>query len=365
MIRWTASNYVHFVGLILFLLNFEGNAQPIFLGSPISSEVYLEGYYGIDFGNPASGNRPSFLYSFHRNNAPSINFSLVQLHYQQKKVRGAFGVHFGTFTDRNYAIEPGILQHIYQAKIGFQLGSSGRTWIDMGIMESHIGFESAKGGTCWVASRSLLAENTPYYSAGFQLNYTSSDSTFYLAGLVLNGWQRITRQGANVLPAIGHQITWTPQSFLTFNSSSYIGNEYPEKLRRMRYFHHFYAKLEGKTSGLIAGFDVGIEQLNLKSKYYGQWLSAIVISRKELSTHFAAALRVEYFYDKYGIIIPTDEAPFNNLGWSLNVDYSLDFPVILRLEYRSFYNQVDYFEWGTNSTYINHYIGFQAALHLK
>lgn len=359
MSHWIVSNFnrTYLVSLFIFLV-FVNWAQDVDSSKRFSTEIYLEAYYGFDFGRPANQERPAYLYSFHRHNEPNINLSLIEFNYTSPKFRSDLGVLFGTFSARNYAIEPGILKHLYQAKVGLKLSSKSDTWLDIGIMESHIGFESAKGGTCWTASRSLLAENTPYYSAGIQLSYTSRDSSIYLAGLLLNGWQRITRKGANRLPAIGHQFTWSPTNSLTLNSSSYVGNEYPENERKMRYFHNFYTKWEQKKMGLIAGLDVGAEQLSYQSDYYGHWLSAILVMQRKFGPFISAATRIEYFYDKNGIIIPTlDDLPFSNLGWSCNVDYTFPFPLMLRLEYRSFYNEQNYFTWGTKPTHVNHYIG--------
>jgi hypothetical protein len=365
MKRWIATNCLKPL-LLLTVQSFGifGWSQPHDSTNRFTTEIYIEAYYGYDFGNPGNQNRPEFLYSFHRHNEPNINFSLIQFNYSHNRVRSDLGIHFGTFSARNYAIEPGILKNIYQAKIGFQLSKKSNTWVDLGIMESHIGFESAKGGESWIASRSLLAENTPYYSAGIQFSHTTKDSTIYLAGLILNGWQRMTRKGANQLPAVGHQFKWTPNTKFTINSSSYIGNEYPEFQRRMCYFHNFYAKYERKQLGLIAGVDLGAEQRSYQSNYYGHWLSAILVARKKVGDNLSAAIRGEYFYDKNGIIIPTEkDVPFSNIGLSCNVDYTFDFPLKIRLEYRSFYNDRAYFTWGTKPTAVNHYVGIHLITH--
>ena len=354
--------------LVLFLtfefISVQAYGQKTDSTQRFSTSIYLEGYYGYDFGNPVSQNRPDFLYSFHRHNEPNINLSLIEFNYNHARIRSDLGVLFGTFSTRNYEIEPGILKNIYQAKIGFQLSSTRNSWMDIGIMESHIGFEGAKGMDCWTASRSLLAENTPYYSAGIQISHTTKDSTLYFAGLILNGWQRVTRKGFNQLPAVGHQFKWTPNDRITINSSSYIGNEYPEAERRMRYFHNFYTKYEKNQIGWIAGIDFGTEQLAYQSKNYGNWFSAVFVVKKNFGQHLSSALRGEYFYDKNGIIIPTEgEVPFKNIGISTNVDYTFNFPLTFRIEYRSFYNERNYYEWAQQPSSVNHYTGLHIISH--
>jgi hypothetical protein len=41
-------------------------------------------------------------------------------------------------------------------------------------MPSHIGFESVISADCWTLTRSLLAENSPYYETGMRLEATST-----------------------------------------------------------------------------------------------------------------------------------------------------------------------------------------------
>nr|WP_290930803.1 outer membrane beta-barrel protein [Haliscomenobacter sp.] len=60
-------------------------------------------------------------------------------------------------------------------------------------MPSHIGFESAIGKDCWNLSRSILAENSPYYETGVRLSLNSANGKWYAAAMLLNGWQRMAR----------------------------------------------------------------------------------------------------------------------------------------------------------------------------
>ncbi len=46
-------------------------------------------------------------------------------------------------------------------------------------MPSHIGFESAVGSDCWNLTRSILAENSPYFESGIKLNYTNKKQDVY------------------------------------------------------------------------------------------------------------------------------------------------------------------------------------------
>jgi len=43
--------------------------------------------------------------------------------------------------------------------------------------------------------------------------------------------------------------------------------------------------------------------------------------------------------------------------------YTFDFPLKIRLEYRNFYNEREYFTWGPNPTAVNHYVGIHLITH--
>ncbi|OQW43057.1 MAG: hypothetical protein A4S08_10190 [Proteobacteria bacterium SG_bin4] len=70
----------------------------------------------------------------------------------------------------NYAAEPGILGNLYEGNVGLKLSGSNNLWLDIGVFPSHIGFESAVGKDNWTLTRSLVAENTPYFESGAKIS---------------------------------------------------------------------------------------------------------------------------------------------------------------------------------------------------
>ncbi len=137
----------------------------------------------------------------------------------------------GTYPNANLATEPGVLKNIYEANIGVKLSSSRNLWLEAGIFGSHIGFESAIGKDCWTLTRSILADNTPYYEAGAKVSYNTPDGKWFLSALVLNGWQRIQRVDGNSLPSFGTQVMFKPTDEITLNSSTFIGTDKPDSAR--------------------------------------------------------------------------------------------------------------------------------------
>lgn len=71
----------------------------------------------------------------------------------------------------NYVAEPGILKNIYEANIGVKLSRKYDLWLDVGIIPSHIGSESAVSKDCYTLTRSIAAENSPYFETRAKLTY--------------------------------------------------------------------------------------------------------------------------------------------------------------------------------------------------
>ncbi len=304
--------------------------------SPLKISGYLETYYSYDFGNPANHTRPGFFYSFNRHNEVNLNLGFIKAAYTTDKVRGNLAVATGTYMNVNLAAEPGVLKNIFEANAGVKISKTKNIWIDAGIFASHIGFESAIGKDCANLTRSILAENTPYYESGVKISYTSKNEKLFLSGMVLNGWQRIRRVDGNNTPAFGHQLIYKPTSKITLNSSSFIGNDKPDSVRQMRYFHNFYTQIQlSDKVAFTAGFDIGAEQKTKGSKSFNSWYSPVLILKFNTSAKTAVAVRGEYYSDKNAVIINSGTTNgFKTFGYSLNFDYSVASNVLFRIEGR-------------------------------
>ena len=304
---------------------------------PVKISGYLETYYIYDFSDPDDSSRPGFFYSYNRHNEVNLNFGYIQANCKQDRVRGKLALMAGTYANANLAAEPGVLKNVFEANVGVKVSQTKDLWVDAGIFASHIGFESAIGATCWNMTRSMLADNSPYYEAGAKLSYTSANKEWFVSGLFLNGWQRIQRIPGNQTPAFGHQLTWTPNDKVTLNSSSFVGSDTPDSLRRMRYFHNFYGIFQvSKKVGLIVGFDIGAQQAAKGSSNHNTWYSPVAIVRYTPTEKIALAARAEYYSDENGVIIAT-ETPngFQTAGYSINLDLQVTDHVLWRLEVRT------------------------------
>lgn len=313
--------------------------------APFVISGYAEAYYSYDFSRPVNNTRPSFLYSHNRTNEVNLNLAFIRGAYTTENVRGTLTLATGTYMNANYAAESGVLKLVYEANMGVKLSRKADLWLDAGILPSHIGWESAVSKDCPTLTRSLAAENSPYFETGARIGYTTKNGKWYLSALLLNGWQRIQRPDGNTTPAFGTQVTWKPTPAITLNSSSFAGNDKPDSVRRMRYFHDLYGIFQVNSHvSAILGFDIGAEQQQKGSVRWNTWYTPVLILKGQTSAKTAIAVRAEYYKDKDGVIVAS-AAPggFSTWGFSANFDYQVRSNIVWRTEARNLYSRQEQF----------------------
>ncbi|MBD2721581.1 porin [Hymenobacter armeniacus] len=302
--------------------------------NPLTTYGFVDAYYGYDIKYANGNERQFFLYSHNRQNEFAINQALLGVRYDDGKVRGALGLHAGTYVSANYANEDVVLRHVYEAYAGFRPFAN--AWLDAGIFGSHIGFESAISKDNWTLTRSIMAENSPYYESGVRFSYEFSPK-LTLTGVVLNGWQNIRE--TNQAKALGTQLQWKPSAKVVVNSSTFYGNEQPDGAPvARRYFHDFYVTYApAERLNLALVFDVGKQQSAAPG--YDTWHSGAAFVKYRLAEKLSGTLRGEYYYAERGVLIQSikpeaTDADFRVAGGSLNLDYAPAPNVVLRAEGR-------------------------------
>ena len=325
---------------------------------------YVEAYYTYDFGNPVDHNRPGFIYAFNRHNEINLDLGYVKAAYESNNVRANLALAAGTYMNANYSAEPGVLKNIYQADAGVKISKNKNLWIDAGIMPAHIGFESAVSKDCWTLTRTMLADNSPYFETGAKLSYTTDNEKWFLAAVVVNGWQRIERVDGNNTPAFGHQLTYKPNDKVTLNSSSFIGNDKPDSVKQMRYFHNFYGIFQITDKfAITTGFDIGAEQKEKGSSKYNSWYSPVFIARITPNAKNSIALRGEYYNDESGVMIGYGTPNgFKTWGYSINYDYLIRDNAMWRIEARGLSSKDEVFTKDGNPTNNNFFITTSLAV---
>jgi hypothetical protein len=329
----------------------------------LSISGFADVFYVYDFNLPQNISRQPFLFNHNRHNEFNLNLGYIKLGLSHTKYRANLALHTGTYAIDNYVAEPGLLKNIFEANIGIALNKQNNLWLDAGIIPSHIGFESAISIDSWTMTRSLLAENSPYFLTGAKLTFNPNEH-WEMAALILNGWQRIQRLEGNSLPSFGTQINFSPTPSTTFNWSTFVGTDDPDTLRRMRYFNNFYGQFQlTKRVGLITGFDIGTQQKFKGSSSFDYWFTPVIIVQYAINKSWKTTLRAEYYQDEKGVIIPTGtNNGFSTAGFSYNIDYSPTQNIVCRLEGRWLNSKDNLFETKTSSTNNNFIIGTSLAI---
>jgi hypothetical protein len=294
---------------------------------------YMEVYYLYDLINRESHTRPEFVYSYNRSNEINLNLGFMKGSYSSSGIRANLAIMTGTYVNANLKNEPGVLKNLFEANIGARISKKRDLWVDAGIFASHIGFESAIGKDSWNLTRSILADNSPYFESGVKVGYTTPTGMWFLSGMILNGWQRIQMIEGNSLPSFGTQITFRPSGSVTLNSSTFLGTDKPDSARLIRYFHNFYGIFRlSERIAVTIGLDNGWEERQNDSGY-NLWYSPVVIFRTKLSEKISFDLRGEYYDDSNNVIVKSAD-PFRVKGISMNIDYQIFSNALWRLELR-------------------------------
>lgn len=319
---------------------------------------FVDVFYIYDCNDPATNYRQTFLYNHNRHNEFNLNLGYVKIAIENPKYRSNFALQAGTYVNDNYITEPNTLKNIYEANAGFSISKKNRLWLDAGVFGSHIGFESAINSDNWTMTRSILAENSPYYLAGAKTTFKPNEK-WEMAVLILNGWQRIQKVQGNSLPSFGSQLKYLRSDKLTINWSTFIGSNEPDNMRKMRYFSNFYAQSQlNNRIGIILGFDAGMQQINKFSKSYHTWFSPVFITQMKIKESWKTALRFEYYQDTKGVIIPiTTTNGFQTTGISWNLDFSPVPNFLWRLETRWFNSRDKLFQRGNEMVRDNIFLG--------
>ncbi len=329
---------------------------------PLVIEGYAEVYYGYDFNTPAGNERPGFVVSHNRHNEVNINLAMLRVIYDKDRVRGNIGIMAGTYANANMKAEPGVLKNIYEANAGFRLHKRHELWVDAGIFPSHIGQETVIGIDNATLTRSMIADGSPYYEAGVRLSYTTLNEKFYIALMHMNGWQRIQRPAGNATPAGGMQVTHKPNKNILFNLSTFVGNDYPDTMKRMRYFIDLYTTLKFlKKFEFTASLDLGMQETVFSSSpyKYDQWTGYALMLRYKPSDRAAWVLREERFYDPYSVILRPDAGSpgpgFSAWAASLGHDRWLMSNLLWRIEGKLYIAEDPVFQRG-NALFNDNYI---------
>jgi len=310
--------------------------------STLKFSAYVDVYYAYDFGHSSDDERPRFLYQYDRHSEVDLNLGMARVDHTSDKVRAAFGLMAGTYAQANTINEPELLRNIYEARVGVKLSRSKQIWLDAGVFSSHIGLESAIGIDNWTLTRSIVAENSPYYETGAKVTWTLSPK-WEVAGMFLNGWQRMRRIQNNI-PCFGTQVLYTVKKNMKLNWSTFAGSDTPDSLSLYRVFNNLWWSWDGAKWGVQLGADAGWQQAR-EGIGWDSWAGVLGIVRRRLGCKFTGVFRAEYYTDPQQVIVPTGTPHgLTTVGYSLGADMKVMDDAYVRLEGRTFHGVDAVFE---------------------
>lgn len=301
----------------------------------VTIEGYVDTYYAYNFNEPDGKDVPYFV-SMSRHNEVSINLAFVDLKYSSQRLRARVVPGFGTYVNANYSNEPGSLKNLIEANVGIRLFKDKGIWIDAGVLGSPYTNESALSKDHLAYTRSLAAENVPYYLSGIKATLPlSSKVTAYL--YLLNGWQQIADQNSS--KSLGSQLEIRPNNNLLISWNTYLGKERTAKdsVEGTRLFsdaYFIYKKAKLSMTGCVY---YGIQE-HFTDNY--KWMQANIITRYQLTPVVSTTVRFEYFNDtNAALIVPiVPGAGFETLGSSIGIDFLIENNVLFRTEARQLFS---------------------------
>jgi hypothetical protein len=308
--------------------------QPRSLSPQWEFSGFVDAFYAADIlTNNKGGNRiQPFLFNHNRHNAFNVNLAMLKVRAESDYYRAVVHLQTGTYAIENYATEPALLQGIYEAYAGIALNVKKTIWLDMGVFESHIGYESAISIHNETLTRSMTAENSPYFVTGARFSYRPKPNLL-LRAVLTNGWQRIQRSPAQSWPSFGTQIQYTSDNGITLNWSTYFTAVYPGNTERKKRFYNNIFLRQDLPGGLsyIIGVDIGRQedrQLGQNKDTY-TWVTPSALIAFPIASKWRMAARIEGFRDANNSIIAQD---FSAWATSINFDYQPTTEVAWRFE---------------------------------
>jgi hypothetical protein len=294
---------------------------------------YTEIYFAQDQHNWNDHQRPDFLYSHTSTNHAALNAAVLDFKYSSERIKTQLSLVEGTYANKVTSAEPIGFGALYVGNISYKLSARENFWLQAGVIPSHIGLESAIGFSNLSLSRSLAAENSPYYESGLALQYTSKNNKLFGSLLALNGWQTMTLRAQQSRPDFGSQLQYKPTSKITLNHSTYFGEVAVLDSSQTRFFQNFYAQVQLKDKWTVQlQADYGMQETG-NNGLDKSWMTGFVGISYELNEKLHLVGRAEMLRDKNNLVI----AGVNNdlWGYSFNINYLLAEHLMFRAEWRN------------------------------
>ena len=324
------------INLALFIICFLSINTPEILGDDadikVSTSLHGEAYLQHSF-RKNSERLPDYMVSHVELNSPTVNLLLGKIAFDAKSWKGEFSMMSGTYSRDNLAHEIGILKNINSMWLSYAPSET----IDIlaGIYSSHIGVESPIGKECLVPTRSIVADNSPYYESGIRIRHQANNAIYAIH--LLNGWQRSSIDSLGILPAIGYEYSANTEQ-LNYRFSGFIGKISHDTSDGIRYYQHLGATYQINPNFIVsASLDIGMQQ----KKGLQAWIFApLIMGQWSLNESLKAHGRLEYYHDPEVMII-SSMSGLSGFGYSMGIDWSYSNAMLFRAEWRQIHAMHD------------------------
>jgi hypothetical protein len=336
----------HYIAALLLLVGIVAKAQ---INIPLTSTAnndtliisgYVDGYFNFDPFNPHSSKRP-YAVSSARLRQFAVNVAYLGIGYRSERVRLQLTPGYGTYMIDNYGNENVLNRFLLETYGGFKLCKNKNMWLDVGVFTSPYTYETPISKDHLLYSRSLAAENAPYYVSGLRLTMPLSPK-FTLTLYGLNGWQTINFNSASARSvAFGSQLQYKikPNLSLFWNTFAGDAGSPDQQWLAARYFNDFFLTWQKGKWDLNATAYIGAQGVynSLKPEYV--WYSVNAAARYKFNDKFSLSGRLEYFSDPNGVLSAPNQLqarPFETYSGTLGFNYSPVKNVLLRFEGRGY-----------------------------
>lgn len=306
--------------------------------------AYMDFYYAYDIDQPEDDIRLPFLVSYNRHNRMGINMLAGSASIEKNRYKAKLALQAGSFARDNYVNEPNrYLGIIQEANFGIAIDSARKSWVEVGVFPSHLGYETAIGHDNWALSRSLASELSPYYLSGAKLTYNRKRMTY--VAVICNSWNSLFNYKKGQVPSFGTQFVFKKTAQTTHNLSTFIGSGIDKGFERLRIFNNYFVTWKPNNRyAVIFGLDLGFQKKAAPKDGYDSWFVPSFLIKRQITRDLTLTGRTELFFDEFQIVTKAvNNHAFDIFGASANLDYTFTENGLLRLEIRALNSSGNYF----------------------
>ena len=321
-------------------------AETLFGTTTISGSV--DGYYGFDFGHPASRQAGLRVFDNYTNQF-SLNLAEIVIKKDPGASTGRLGYNltlgYGNAMDVvNYtAPQAGASfnRNVEQAYVSYLAPIGKGLKIDFGKFVTPAGAEVIESVPNWNYSRGILfGYAIPFYHFGLRAAYAFNPKVT-LTGILANGWNDMV--ALNTGKTYGFSLAWAPSSKVSVTQNYLAGPQMVDTNSHWRHLTDTVVQFNVTPKlSLMENFDWGGGDMvsGVGSAY---WTGIATYARYAFDDRYAFAVRYEYYDDHDGFT--TGVAQHIN-EYTLTFERTFARHLITRLEFRRDMSDVPFFPRG-------------------